>query len=138
MNALIRLVVVLLISISGSIVSTTVYAYEASHPFRMSSEINAATIEAMGNKHPKKEMESTVNIPAIQARVIESLQADDFSYLYVQGKDSKVWIAGIKVKANVGDTVKYVENVRMDNFFSKTLNRNFKQVIFVSSVSVIN
>lgn len=115
-------------------------ANESTHPFKMSSEINAATLEAMGKDHPavgSKEIKQPSNAITRQGKVLEVVDADDFSYLRIQSENKDIWIAGIKVKAKVGDNISYEENVTMDNFLSKALNRTFAKVVFVSSVSVV-
>lgn len=113
----------------------------SSHPFRMSSEINAATMKAMGgNKQgaTAQNKAQTADAPAKQGKVIEVLNAEDFSYLHIESDNSKIWVAGIKVQVKAGDTISYVENVIMSNFSSKALNRTFEKVVFVSTVSVVD
>jgi len=141
MNLLFRSKNAWLILLLGFIFNYAALASDSLHPFRMSTDINAATMDIMGKKHPAKAEQTQsahTEVAAKQGKVIESLQADDFSYLQVEYNSSKVWIAGIKTNVKQGDTVNYVENVHMDNFFSKTLNRTFKQIVFVSSISVVN
>ena len=140
MSSILHLSSVLLVLATGSTFTNVVLAADYSQPFRMSSEINAATINSMGGKQSNTETKAltkATEAPAKQGKVIENLQANDFSYLHVENNAIKVWIAGIKIEAKAGDTVKYVENVKMDNFLSKALSRTFAQVIFVSSIEVV-
>ena len=140
MSSILHLSSVLLVLVTGSTFTNVVLAADYSQPFHMSSEINATTINSMGGKQSSTEAKAlteATEVPAKQGKVIENLQANDFSYLLVENNTIKVWIAGIKVEAKAGDTVKYVENVKMDNFLSKALNRTFAQVIFASSIEVV-
>ena len=125
-----------------SLALTSVYAEpatETDHPFRLSPGINAATMKAMGVSQPTASNNNaeTVKTADKRGKIIEVINADDFSYMHIESNDKKMWIAGIKVQAKKGNVVNYLENVTMDNFVSKSLNRTFSQVMFVSDVSVV-
>ena len=140
MNRSLFVLPAVLVSIAVGVSLSTASATESAHPFKMSSEINAATLDAMGANHPavgSKEVKQTSNAITRQGKVVEVVDADDFSYLRIESGNKEIWIAGIKVKAKVGDKISYEENVTMDNFVSKALNRTFAKVVFASSVSVV-
>lgn len=140
MNRFFSVLPLILGSIAIGSAFSTVSANDSAHPFKMSSEINAKTLDAMGVNHPavdSKEVKQPTNTVTRQGKVIEVIDADNFSYIRLETENNEVWIAGIKVKTKAGDTVSYEENVIMDNFVSKALNRTFSKVIFVSSVSVV-
>lgn len=140
MNRFFTVLPVVLVSIALGAGLSVASANESTHPFKMSTEINAATLDAMGANHPAigaKEVTKPANAVIRKGKVIEVVDADDFSYLRIESDKKEIWIAGIKVKAKVGDNISYAENVTMDNFVSKALNRTFAKVVFVSSVSVV-
>lgn len=45
----------------------------------------------------------------------------------------KFWIAAPTTKVSNGEHIRFVESMRMHNFTSKTLNRTFSELIFVTS-----
>ena len=75
--------------------------------------------------------------PVEQAKVLEVINAAGYSYLLVESNGKKFWIAGTQVDSKAGDVVSYIENVVMENFTSKTLNKTFDRIIFASSVKVV-
>jgi len=75
--------------------------------------------------------------PILSGKVTEVINGGGYSYLYVEADGKKFWIAGIQVEAKVGDVVNYIENVSMEGFTSRSLNKTFDRIIFASSVSVL-
>lgn len=66
-------------------------------------------------------------------RILQILQAAGYTYAEVDTRDGKVWIAGSPIEARQGDIVQWGDHAVMTNFHSKTLNRNFDQILFVNS-----
>jgi len=75
--------------------------------------------------------------PVLNGKVTEVINGGGYSYLNLEADGQKVWIAGIQVDAKVGDIVSYIENVSMEGFTSRSLNKTFDKIIFASSVSVL-
>ncbi len=75
--------------------------------------------------------------PVSQGKVVDVTNGAGYSYLKVEAGGKQFWIAGTQVSAKKGDVVSYIENVIMENFHSKTLNRTFDRIIFASSVKVV-
>ncbi len=76
--------------------------------------------------------------PAATAVVEEVLEGGGYSYLKLRSSEGDVfWLAGIQPGIRTGDTVRYVENVVMENFTSRSLNRRFDRIVFASSVQVV-
>ena len=125
----------------GLLTYTSVSAFEAEapvNPFKQSHTINSSNSMPAG--HPdinSGAIKTAAEKKTSTGKVLEISHGDNFSYLNVESNEQKIWIAGIQVKADVGNTISYVENVTMDNFTSKVLKRTFKQVVFVSDVSVV-
>jgi len=69
-------------------------------------------------------------------RVLEVINVTGYTYLHVEDKEKKKWIAGKTKEVKVGDVVHYSKGSTMRNFFSKTLNRTFPEIIFTGAVEV--
>ncbi|MBN2805955.1 MAG: SH3-like domain-containing protein [Prolixibacteraceae bacterium] len=96
------------------------------------------------NSSIKKEgAESAENTgsPFLQkVEVREVIQTSNYTYLNVENKQEKYWIAISKDEINVGDELFYFETnvTSMENFHSKELDRDFDRVLFVSKISKEN
>lgn len=66
-------------------------------------------------------------------RILQILQAAGYTYAELETRDGKVWIAGSPIEAKQGDIVQWGDHAVMHNFHSKTLNRNFDQILFVNA-----
>ena len=72
-----------------------------------------------------------------KGKVVSTIDTGMYTYIEVsRGKDN-TWIAVTSMPVKKGDTVAYDEGAVMTNFYSKTLNRTFPQVIFVGRASVV-
>jgi hypothetical protein len=54
----------------------------------------------------------------------------------VEENGQKIWAAAKETKLKVGDEVEFPESTVMQNFTSKTLNRTFDKIYFVSTLRV--
>jgi len=68
--------------------------------------------------------------------IAETMNSGGYTYARLQaaGKDD-VWIAGTEFPAKIGDKLTVALEMPMQNFESKTLNRTFPLVYFVSSIA---
>lgn len=63
------------------------------------------------------------------------LQAQAYTYLEVINQNQEVvWLAGTKLDVKPGDHVGYSKGVLMSGFYSKELNRTFREILFVGQV----
>jgi hypothetical protein len=69
------------------------------------------------------------------AKVLETMNSGGYTYIKVQDKNQKYWIAMTQRAIKAGDTVKYSEQGWMQNFHSKTLNRTFDKILFAADVT---
>lgn len=74
--------------------------------------------------------------PDNEGIVTSMIDTAGYTYMELANGDRKFWIAAPTTKVKEGDHVRFVENMRMHNFTSKTLNRTFNEVIFVTSTQV--
>ena len=69
------------------------------------------------------------------AKVLETMSSGGYTYMKVlDGKDS-YWIAMTQRDVKVGDTIHYTEQGWMKNFYSKTLNRTFQNILFAGNAT---
>ena len=66
--------------------------------------------------------------------VLETMNAAGYTYIQVDEKGQKVWVAVMETKVKVGDTVEFPDSPPMVNFQSKSLNRTFDKIIFAPGI----
>lgn len=73
---------------------------------------------------------------AHSGKIVQLQQAGSYTYAEVDtGGGQKVWVAGGHLEAKAGDSVQWTESAVMTNFQSKTLNRTFDKILFVTEWS---
>ncbi len=68
--------------------------------------------------------------------VAETIKADRYTYVQVDTGTEKIWAATPEFQGKVGDTVVVPKGLAMQNFHSKTLERDFELVYFVGAITV--
>ena len=104
------------------------------------------TGQAMGQGHPGIPMTAPHDMPMEQtgtgepqeATVISSIDVPQFTYLEVDLAGKTHWLASTTIAVKKGDKIKFIEDSTMNNFTSKTLNRTFDTLTFVSDAEVVN
>jgi len=69
-----------------------------------------------------------------QGEVMESMNSGGYTYIKVHEKDKSYWIATTEINITKGKEIAFFEEMRMHKFHSKTLNRTFEDILFVSKV----
>lgn len=70
-----------------------------------------------------------------QGTVKTVLQAEAYTYLEViNAANEEVWLAGPRLDIQPGEQVEYSTGVKMSGFYSKELQRAFKEILFVGQV----
>lgn len=72
-----------------------------------------------------------------KGKVLQVMEAGSYTYLEVEEKGQKLWIAALKTKLNKGDIVEFPDSKPMEKFESKTLKRTFDKIIFAESIRVV-
>ena len=72
--------------------------------------------------------------PTGEGKVISVVSGSGYSYVELEQNGKTVWVAGTQVAVAKGDTVSYIENVVMEKFYSKTMQREFDRIIFASQL----
>ena len=67
---------------------------------------------------------------------LETMKADRYTYVQVDTGTEKIWAATPEFQGKVGDTVVVPKGLAMQNFHSKTLERDFEVVYFVGVITV--
>lgn len=67
-----------------------------------------------------------------QGIVIQHIQVGEYSYIEVQDKDSRIWIAAPQTSLDKGNRVKFDDGARQKDFYSRSLNRTFPEIMFVN------
>ncbi len=67
--------------------------------------------------------------------ILETMNSGGYTYAKIKAKQKEFWIAGSSAVVKVGDTISFNEQMKMPNFTSKTLNRTFKDLMFVGGIT---
>jgi hypothetical protein len=90
-----------------------------------------------GDPHANLRLKETPAGTGHRGKVLQVLEAGSYTYLEVEEKGQKLWIAALKTKLNKGDIVEFPDSKPMEKFESKTLNRTFDKIIFAESIRVM-
>lgn len=72
-----------------------------------------------------------------QGEVQETMNSGGYTYVQVTAGDQTLWLAGPETELAVGATVTWNGGMRMVNFGSRTLNRTFDEIYFVTDLAVV-
>ena len=75
-------------------------------------------------------MAAAKETPPITGTVLETMESGGYTYVYLQQKKGKLWVAFPKARVSVGKKISLVAGEEFKNFKSKTLNRTFDKIIF--------
>jgi len=73
---------------------------------------------------------------SLSGKVVETMDASGYTYVLVDNGSKKVWVAATRFPVKVGDSVATTQGMPMQNYHSKTLNRDFDLVYFTGSLTV--
>jgi hypothetical protein len=73
-----------------------------------------------------------------KGKVLQTMDSAGYTYVEVEEKGQKLWVAVMQTKVKVGDTVEFPDSPPMVNFQSKTLKRTFDKIIFAPGLRVSN
>jgi hypothetical protein len=66
-------------------------------------------------------------------KVIEIVNSSGYTYLLIEEKEQKLWIAMPITKINYGEVIRFPDSPPLINFISKPLNKTFEKIIFVNN-----
>ncbi len=73
---------------------------------------------------------------AFSGKVVETMNAGDYTYIRLDTGKTNIWAAAPKFPVKVGDTASIAAGMPMEQYHSKSLNRDFDVVYFTDRVSV--
>ncbi len=92
-----------------------------------SKENNGTESKKTINNRPKSKL---------SGEILEVLDVDKYTYIRIKNSENKeIWIAGPKENVKVGKKVFIRSGMLMKDFVSKTLNKTFKEIYFVGSLT---
>jgi len=72
---------------------------------------------------------------AVTGKVVESIDAAGYTYILIDDGAARIWVAAPQVKVTAGEQVTTTgSGMPMKNYHSKSLNRDFNLVYFVSGL----
>lgn len=80
--------------------------------------------------------QSAQPLPPNEGIVISTLDTTGYTYMELGNGSKRFWIAAPTTQVKKGDHIRFVESMSMHNFTSKTLNKTFDRIIFVTSTQV--
>ncbi len=66
--------------------------------------------------------------------VIDSVNSAGYSYIQVEENGARIWLAAPETRIETGGTIHWDGGAAMRNFTSKSLNRSFDEIFFVSAI----
>ena len=72
-----------------------------------------------------------------KGKVLQTMDASSYTYLEVEEKGQKLWVAVMKTEVKKGAIVEFPDSPPMVNFTSKILNRTFDKIIFASGLRIV-
>ena len=69
--------------------------------------------------------------------VVSTIDSGGYTYIQVRQDQQLQWLAAPTVKLKVGDTIRFSRGVAMPGFYSQSLDREFKRILFVGTVEMV-
>jgi hypothetical protein len=71
-----------------------------------------------------------------KGNVVSTMDAGGYTYVEVEEKGQKLWVAVMETKVKTGDVVEFPDSPPMVNFQSKSLKRTFDKIIFAPGLRI--
>jgi hypothetical protein len=81
-------------------------------------------------------LQAPAEAASVSGKVVETMDVSGYTYVLVDTGAKKVWVAATSFPVKVGDSVATTQGMAMQNYHSKTLNRDFDLVYFTGSLTV--
>jgi len=110
----------------------------ATHPAAQMPPGHPALGQGGGNPHAGMKAEVIPAGVGVKARVTQVVSKDGKSFLeVVDGTGARLWLAMPEVRVSVGDSIEYPPAPVMEQYHSKTLNRDLERVSFVPGIRLV-
>jgi hypothetical protein len=88
---------------------------------------------------PQTQAQATQHANAAHSGVVlDHMFSAGYSYIQVNENGSEIWLAAPQMIIEKGQTISWVGGSTMRNFSSRSLNRTFDRIVFVTSVQKIS
>jgi hypothetical protein len=74
----------------------------------------------------------------LKGKVVTAIDTNQYTYIEVVQDKKSLWLAAPTVAVKKDNVIRFEDGAEMTNFHSKTLNRTFPTIMFVSKVVVTN
>lgn len=102
----------------------------------------SVSANTMPNGHPSVETPDVPDASAIdlpnEGKVADFKDVSGYTYIEVTFKDKTRWLAAPRTPIAKGAVIRYGKGSMMRDFFSKSMNRNFPEIIFLDRVVVVS
>ena len=96
---------------------------------------NLYGVSSQENAHSNAPAQSDTIAQAQHVGIVtESMNAAGYTYAKVNEDGNEYWIAGPQTTVSKGDKVSFIEQMVMENFTSKALNKTFDSLVFASAL----
>lgn len=85
-------------------------------------------------QQPETNLAASPAAVPVKGKVLETMDAAGYTYINVETEAGAKWIAVNQTPVAVGDEVTFMDGMVMQNFFSKTLDRTFPEIVFSSGL----
>ena len=75
-------------------------------------------------------MKNAEESSVLSGKVVETMNAGGYTYVCLEKKGKKTWVAVPEMKVTVGKQMSFQPGQEMGNFTSKTLGRTFESIVF--------
>lgn len=72
-----------------------------------------------------------------KGKVVNTMNVEGYTYMEIESNAEKIWIAAPQLEVKVGDNIEASAGMLMTDFYSKTLKKTFKEIYFVTYVTVV-
>ena len=93
----------------------------------------STTPEIVSQQQPDMSAAAPAAAP-VKGKVLEAMDASGYTYLNVETDAGTKWIAVNQTPVEVGEEVTFMDGMVMQNFFSKSLDRTFPEIVFSSGL----
>lgn len=94
----------------------------------VSAQTGFAAKKEEAKKAPKTQEQAEPGV--IGGKVVQTMNSGGYTYVEIENKGQKMWVAISETKITKGETVSFKPGAVMENFESKTLKRKFDRIIF--------
>lgn len=94
-------------------------------------------LAACGSETPSGGTEAAFNdaeLTGNKGQVLSVIQVPGYTYVEVRNNGRSLWLAGNPVEIEEGEVISWSDAAMMRNFQSKTLDRTFEELMFVSAI----